>query len=118
MALVQSHYHVLTYWFLSTCHNNLFSDLGPGSNRNARGSQLESSHDVWESRSSTVRERSVERNNDRSAAERSSERGSDRDRYESDRRGEPSRDSSYDRRGGHGERDRRDNRDRGEERGF
>lgn len=101
---------------LSTRHNNLFSVLGPGSNRNSRGSQLESSHDVWESRSSAARERSVERSNDRSAAEKSSERGSDRDRYESDRRGEPFRDSSYDRRGGHGERDRRDNRDRGEER--
>lgn len=95
------------------CPNNLSPVPVAGSNRNSRGSQLESSHDVWESRSSTARERSVERSTDRSAAERSSERGSDR--YESDRRGEPSRDSSYDRRGGHGERDRRD---RGEERGF
>lgn len=84
-----------------------------GTNRNSRGSQLESSHDNWESRSSAVRERSVERSTDRSATERSSERGSDRDRYEGDRRGEQARDSSYDRRGGHGERERRDIRERG-----
>lgn len=90
----------------------------PGSNRNSRSSQLESSHDNWESRSSGVRERSAERSTDRSATERSSERGLDRDRYEVERRGEPARDSSYDRRGGHGERDRRDNRERGGPKGL
>lgn len=78
-----------------------------GSNRNSRSSQLDSSYDNWDSRSSGVRERSVER-----TAERSSDRVLDRDRYESDRK-EHARDSSYDRRGGHGERDRRDNRERG-----
>uniref|UniRef100_A0A3B5N137 Zinc finger CCCH-type containing 13 n=1 Tax=Xiphophorus couchianus TaxID=32473 RepID=A0A3B5N137_9TELE len=78
------------------------------SNRNSRSSQLDSGYDNWESRSSTVRDRSAER----SGNERGSDRTSDRDRYESDRR-DHARDSSYDRRGGHGERDHRDNRDRG-----
>lgn len=114
-------YFFLLCVFVSLCvpyfplktHLYSFLYLVSGSNRNSRGSQLESTHDNWESRSSAVRERSVERSTDRSATERSSERGSDRDRYDGDRRGEQARDSSYDRRGGHGERDRRDNRERG-----
>ncbi|XP_054655460.1 zinc finger CCCH domain-containing protein 13 isoform X2 [Dunckerocampus dactyliophorus] len=72
-----------------------------GSNRNSRGSQMDSSHENWESRSGGARERSIERSN-----------ASERDRYDGDKRGEQGRDSSYDRRGGHSERDRRDNRDR------
>lgn len=82
----------------------------PASNRNSRSSQLETSHDSWESRSSAARERSADRGSsdrdrERGGGERSSERDRDRDRYEGgERRAEPSRDSSYDRRGGHGER--------------
>ncbi|KAM8871505.1 zinc finger CCCH domain-containing protein 13 isoform 2-T2 [Synchiropus picturatus] len=73
-----------------------------GSSRNSRGSQMDSGHDNWESRSSNTRERSAD----------ASDRGIDRDRYEGERRGEQARDSSYDRRGGHSDRERRDNRDR------
>lgn len=114
LYLMYHHCTAPPWGFFFSMKSSFFSSfLPPGSNRNSRGSQLESSHDNWESRSSAVRERSAERSTDRSATERSSERGSDRDRYEGDRRGEPSRDSSYDRRGGHGERDRRDNRERG-----